>query len=272
MRRPFAALIFLPAVALAAPDFVSDFQPAALQESPAQGNETLVENAPLELLKRQNGCASGYSACNNINQPGLCCRLDQVCSADAAGHPACCPQGAACTGTINPVNTGGFATGTFTSSSPFVTASTTGTGTTGSSFIQASTTPNAQPRSTVSNQFYPFAFIPTTYTNAAACSSAYTSCQSDAASCTAALASGQNGVTISAPNGGVTITAVPSLGAESASSICSSLSSQACYNLNVQACARFGDGPGSGAAEMACAHVYRVGAGVALGIAGQMLR
>jgi len=105
----------------------------------------------------------------------------------------------------------------------------------------------------------------------AACSSAYTSCQSDAASCTTALANGAAGVTISAPNGGgATITAIPSVGLQSAQSICSSLSSLGCSQLTVEACAAF-DGQGNAAKRARCAD-YLMTAGVAVGIAGQLLR
>jgi len=271
MRNAFATLVLLP-FALAAPDFVTSFEPAALQEAPAQNNETLLEDGSLELLKRQGtDCADGWAACLNINQPGICCRDDQVCSADTAGHAACCPKGAACTGTIVPI---GQATSSISVSQ--TTATTTGAFATPTATASSTTDPFVQNpssaiRSTVSNQFYPFPIIPTTYTNAAACSSAYTSCQSDVASCTAALANGAQGVTINAPNGGVTQTAVPSVGPQSASSICSSLSQTACSGLQVAACTSF-DGGIPGAAPTRCADVYRVGAGVALGIAGQLLR
>jgi hypothetical protein len=269
MRNALAILV-LPAIALAAPDFVTDFEPAALLEAPSQTNETALEDGSLELIKRQGtNCANGWSACTNINQPGICCRNDQVCAADTAGHAACCLKGAACTGTIAPI---GQATSSISvTSTPATTtgAFATPTATTSTDpFVQ---NPSSAIRSTVSNQFYPFPIIPTTYTNAAACSSAYTSCQADASSCTAALANGAQGVTISAPNGGVTQTAVPSLGTASAQSICASLSSEACSGLQVAACTAF-DGGIPGAAPTRCADVYRVGAGVALGIAGQLLR
>jgi hypothetical protein len=105
----------------------------------------------------------------------------------------------------------------------------------------------------------------------AACSSAYTSCQSNAASCTSALANGAPGVTISAPNGGATITAIPSVGLSSAQSICSSLSSLGCSQLTVEACQAFdGAGNGNAAYRVPCRD-YLMTAGVALGIAGQLL-
>jgi hypothetical protein len=268
------ALLLLPAVALAAPDFAVPFQPAQLPQSPAQNNDTLVDDDTLNLLKRQtdpNGCASGYNACTNINQPGLCCRTTEVCSIDNAGHAACCPNGSACTGTIAPITQGSSPTSTGTPTTTPTGATTTITVTTGSStaFVQGSTGAT----SWVPNTFFPFAYLPTTYRSAAACSSAYSRCQSDAARCTAALASGQNfGVTVSAPNGGVTITAVPSVGTSAAGSICSSLSQAACSgDWNIQACSAYGPGDGSGAGRCGVGS-YGVGAGIALGVVGGMLR
>ncbi|KAL5393244.1 hypothetical protein DPSP01_000076 [Paraphaeosphaeria sporulosa] len=141
--RMRTALLFLPAIAFAAPDFTSPFQPAQLQQSPAQSNDTLVDDAALDLLKRQTGsneCASGYRACTNINQPGLCCRTTEVCSIDGAGHPACCPNGSACTGTISPITQGTSPTSTGTQTTTPTGATTTITVTPGTStdFVQGS--------------------------------------------------------------------------------------------------------------------------------------
>lgn len=269
MRVLLAPLLLAPLSALAAPDAFAPFEPAI---TPVPGlsnnNETdlLADDGSFELLKRQGGnaCATNYFPCNNLGAPGLCCPRTAVCSADQRGQVACCPQGNACTGALGG---GGIQTASPTSSGPFVTASTTTNG----GFTQQTSGADTA-HSTVQNQFYPFPFIPTTYTNAAACSSAYTSCQSDAASCTAALANGAQGVTVSAPNGGVTITAVPSLGTASAQSICQSLSSLGCYGLTVEACARFDGGvQGNAALRERCAG-YMMTAGVAVGIAGQLLR
>lgn len=230
-----------------------------MDKSPADGS--------LELFKRQgNNCANSYFACSNLGAPGVCCPRTAVCSADQRGQVACCPQGAACTGAIAVPTANPSVNPTGSSTVPFVIASTTTNG----PFVQQ--TNGANHGSTVQNQFYPFPYIPTTYTNAAACSSAYTSCQTDAAKCTAALANGAAGVTISAPNGGATITAIPSVGIQSAQSICSSLSSLGCSQLTVEACARFdGAGAGNAAARALCAG-YFMTAGVAVGIAGQLLR
>ena len=90
-----------------------------------------------ELFRRQDSdtCPSGYNNCENIGAPGLCCSPSARCSADAAGHVACCPRGAACTGTIGGAATsgstgsdGGFAAATSSgaeSSGLLVPASTT---------------------------------------------------------------------------------------------------------------------------------------------------
>jgi hypothetical protein len=76
---------------------------------------------------------------------------------------------------------------------------------------------------------------------------------------------------VSAPNGGATITAVPSVGLQSAQSICASLSQEACSGLQVEACRSFG-GEGSGGVMTRCGNGYLMGAGVAVGVVGQMLR
>lgn len=262
MRPVIAALLLAPLVALAAPDTFAAFEPA-LEPLQAVYNETetVAQDGRLELLKRAGNCATNYFACSNIGAAGLCCPKTAICSADPRGAVACCPQGAACTGTIAATSLQS-ASATTTTTGTFVSA----TATTTSPFSQGA---NANAGSTVQNQFFPFPYIATTYTNAAACSSAYTSCQGNAAKCTAALASGAQGVTISAPNGGATITAVPSLGIASAQSICASLSSAGCYGLTVEACARF-DG-GNAAMKERCAG-YWMTAGVALGLAGQLLQ
>lgn len=269
MRLLYAPLLLAPIAALAAPDILADFEPA-LEQLPSVNNDTevLAEDGSFELLKRQgSACATNYFACSNLGAPGLCCPRTAICSADQRGQVACCPQGAACTGALG--GSGGLQTASATASPTvsFVIASTTQ-----NPFVQQ-TNGATGARSTVQNQFYPFPYIPTTYTNAAACSAAYTSCQSDAASCTTALANGAQGVTISAPNGGATITAIPSVGLQSAQSICASLSSLGCYQLTVEACARFDGGQGAGNAAMRerCAG-YFMTAGVAVGIAGQLLR
>ncbi|KAH7095766.1 hypothetical protein FB567DRAFT_39502 [Paraphoma chrysanthemicola] len=272
MRLHLAPLVLAPLAALAAQDIYAPFEPAVAQLSTTDNTTVLGDgsssnnNDPIELLRRQNGnaCATNYYACAAVNAPGLCCPRTAICTADSSRNVACCPQGAVCTGALGvPAATG----------TSFVLASTTttfATTNTNQPFVQVTTAPNAAQRSTVQNAFFPFAYIATTYINAASCSAAYTSCQADAASCTTALANGAQGVTVSAPNGGATITAVPSVGLASAQSICASLSSQACYGLQVEACRSF-DGQGNAAPTGACKG-WGVAAGVAVGLAGQMLR
>lgn len=89
------------------------------------------------LFRRQDDdtCPSSYNNCANIGAPGLCCSPSARCSADAAGHVACCPRGAACTGTIGGIVAGG-STGTGTGS-----AASTASGTANSGLlVTASTT------------------------------------------------------------------------------------------------------------------------------------
>ncbi|KAF2088971.1 hypothetical protein K490DRAFT_64187 [Saccharata proteae CBS 121410] len=45
-------------------------------------------------------CPTSYSACSALGAPGLCCKRNTNCAVDQAGHVACCPKNAACTGTI----------------------------------------------------------------------------------------------------------------------------------------------------------------------------
>jgi hypothetical protein len=258
MRRPLLApLLVAHLAALAAAEM--PFEAAIPQLS---SNTTLPEDGTdsFELVPRQNnGCATSYYACAALNAPGLCCARTAICTADTRGAVACCPQGAQCTGAL------GQPAATATGTPTFVIASTTAPG---GPFVQQTNAPGL--RSLVPNAFFPFFYIPTTYNNAAACSSAYSTCQSDAASCTTALANGAMGVTISAPNGGATITAVPSVGLQSAQQICASLSQQACSGLQVEACSAFGGAAGA-AATMGCGGLL-MGAGVAVGLAGQLLR
>lgn len=77
---------------------------------------------------------------------------------------------------------------------------------------------------------------------------------------------------MNAPNGGgATITAIPSVGLQSAQSICASLSLQACSGLQVEACRSFGGEQGA-ATRLACGGGYWMGAGAAaMGIAGGLI-
>jgi hypothetical protein len=252
---------------------------------PFSDSET-IDNATiphLDLLKRQTSCPSGSNSCAWLNSgSNLCCKGSAICQADNAGHIACCPQGAVCTGTISGT---AAATATFSSTAfAGVLTTTTAGGQTvtvgaGASqttsgnivFVQATgTASSASGRSYVSNPYFPFPYIPTTYANAASCSHAYSTCQSDASSCTAYLAGSAGGITISAPNGMGTTVAGPTTTYASAfaSSACSSLSVSACYGLVMEACGNFGSGASAAGAAVRCMGMpYGVGVGAGVGIA-----
>ena len=119
----------------AIPISVSDYLPPAVADRipPREQQDTTPVQKPEQqlqphhnLFRRQNDdtCPSSYNNCANIGAPGLCCAPSARCSADAAGHVACCPRGAACTGTIGAIRTG-TSTGTGTGSAAS-TASETG--------------------------------------------------------------------------------------------------------------------------------------------------
>jgi len=119
----------------AIPISVSDYLPPAVADRipPQEQQDTTPVQKPEQqlqphhnLFRRQNDdtCPSSYNNCANIGAPGLCCAPSARCSADAAGHVACCPRGAACTGTIGAIKTG-TSTGTGTGSAAS-TASETG--------------------------------------------------------------------------------------------------------------------------------------------------
>lgn len=214
----------------------------------------------LELVKRQT-CPSGFSNCAAQGNGGACCSSGTTCTTDGGGRVACCPTNAACTGTINAgTGSGSLVTltqgGTTSSSSLFlvpatasgstsgsITASPTASSSTSGGLVFPTTTTAASIAggfgggSTVPNAPYPFVFIPTSYANAQACSSAFTQCQSQFTSCTASLG-GANGVTVSGGGAGTTVAGATATG--SASAICSSLSQTACYGLQLSNCQAYG--------------------------------
>ena len=301
------ALIASLASAANPPVSILPFGTPLIEEALYTDNATSPTGIQFELLKRQNdGCASGYSNCATLGAGGLCCPRTQSCARDPAGNVACCPPQASCTGTIRPVSGGGgafIASGTTSGISAATTqASTTITGGSAATIGGATTTTeggivfvgagettvtggqqsSGASRSYVNNPYYPYAYIPTTYTDAAACSSAYTTCHADFTSCSAFLAGqpGANGVTVSVAGGGgttvVASAAVTTYAPDFASSVCASLSGSACYGLTVEACGRFGGATATSNANGAAAAARRtgiqyavgVGAGVALGVVG----
>jgi len=232
------------------------------------------------LVKRQN-CQSGYNSCSDLGADSVCCASGTNCALDDAGHVACCPDNAVCTGTIAGTITGTVTTSS-TSSGGFVLGGTTTsstTSTTTSAGITSLTTGVSGGGSTVPNNFYPFIYIPTSYANADLCTSAYSSCQTASTSCFVSLA-GANGVTVSGLGGGTTVQGASGTIASSASSICSSLSSEGCYGLQETQCSVFGSGSAGtattttgfvqvgndGSRPTDCfGMVYAAGAGAALG-------
>lgn len=206
-----------------------------------------------------------FNACLQNGYGGACCTVGSFCTTDAVRNVACCPTGATCTGTLN----------------PGVIVSNTGRVTTTASNVFGSPVTTA-PLSVITNPYFPFPIIATSYPNSAACNTAYEACQTNYAACAANLQGGGFGVTVVAPNGGG-ITLAPTaqnLGAASATSICRSLSQQACYGIVAENCAQFGEGGSfvvsetdNRAARPTAGYMAAAGviAGVGLGIAGQMV-
>lgn len=216
------------------------------------------------LFQRQNQCPSNQKFCPGTSGDSGCCRTDSQCAADTAGRLACCPNGAACTGRLG----GSSGAGTSAVSQPA----------TGTPASQPTPTMNANAGGmTVPNPYYPYVMLPTTYPNAEACSSAFSSCRSEFTECTNSLTASGNGVTVSGALGG--ITAQPALNAASAGAVCSSLSTVACYNLGLGNCPMYGTAAATGGTSPAgngasggCVQIYRVAVAVAVGVAGQAIR
>ena len=238
-----------------------------------------VEGSGSGLSRRQTSCNSGFISCASLGGVGVCCKSNAMCALDQAGHVACCPVGSACTGTINAgsVMATGLSSGSIQPSSLSSQTIITPSRTVGAVQITGL-------RSTVPNSYFPFIYLPTSFSNAAHCSSSVSSCASAFTSCTSSLGGGANGIT--AP--GVTITG-PGVGATgqspipsaSAASVCSSLSTQACYPLQLTNCPMYGTAgetaPSAAtfiapnAAPERCAALYGVGVGMAVGLAGRMI-
>ena len=201
---------------------------------------------PLLLLKRQS-CLAGYTSCSSLGASQACCQPNTNCQLDQKGNVACCPINAACTGIIagtgvvpGTTSTGG---GIILGGSTTTTSNSLTTTSTSTTANPLTTTPSIGGGSTVPNAYYPFVYIPTTYANAADCSSAWSSCQAESTSCFNSLGGAPiNGVTISGGNGGITVQGATATLAQ-ASSVCNALSSAACYGLQPQSCNRYGTAP-----------------------------
>ncbi|GAB7361137.1 hypothetical protein MBLNU230_g1171t1 [Neophaeotheca triangularis] len=130
-----------------------DFQPffsalpqALLNHIPASlSNETSAnDDASNDLLKRQysNTCPEDFNDCANLGAPQYCCAPNAVCSADFAGHVACCPRGAACSGTIGGIITEGtmYSDGQLVGGGAAPTGDGSGNGNDGPADVEATTT------------------------------------------------------------------------------------------------------------------------------------
>ena len=196
---------------------------------------------PRDLQRRQ--CSSDYSQCSSQGNPNLCCPPETTCTLDSANNIACCTNGEICTGTLGVTLPGSVAStttsGGVTTTGPVTITSYAGGGT------------------AVSNPYYPFIAIPTSFSDAAQCSTSVSFCSSQSTACFNSLA-GANGVTVAGGGGGITQTAEL---AAAASSICSSLSTAACSNIQDDTCSVFGNGANNaGPRQTACPGMMYAGA------------
>ncbi|KGY15893.1 hypothetical protein PABG_11139 [Paracoccidioides brasiliensis Pb03] len=216
------------------------------------------------LERRQNQCPAGFNSCALLGAAGACCQSNAVCSRDDANHIACCPSGSMCTGKLTVPSQ--------TTSTNFMFPQ-PGTATTTPPLPPTPTAPGTA--SVVPNAPYPFTVIPTTFPNQEACVTAYSGCQAQFSSCTAALG-GVHGVTVGGWNGqGITVAGyAPTAG--NPQSVCSSLSTAACHGLQVGYCTAFRGGVGSGGIGRnggwsGNGLLYDIAAGVVVAVAGMIV-
>ena len=216
----------------------------------------------LDLFRRDSKCGN---VCAMNNQ--ACCPKNTNCALDGGGNIGCCPNNAECTGKLGEA---GGAAATHAPAAASKTAAVSG----------AAITHAIGGGSTVANSFYPYPYLPTTYKDAAQCTSSFSSCQLESAKCTGMLEGGGMAVTISGPGGGVTQEgAMP---VSSAESICSSLSVEACHGLALSQCSTLGGakqtaagsfvaGGSANVAPTRCPLLYGMGVGMVVGMAGQIV-
>jgi len=186
---------------------VAELTPTPAQtRAPTPTTAYVAGGSPLQLFRRQD-CPAGTSMCSGSlgsSFEGVCCAIGQLCELDDNNRPACCPEGAVCTGT----------------------APTT-----------APSAPTAV--SYVPNEYFPFPYIATSL-DRGQCSSAVSQCSRNYQSCVTQLDENSGfGITVIVPGGGGTTVAAtrPDVGT-SATPICSSLSSRACYGLENDQCSQ----------------------------------
>ncbi|KAI1107672.1 hypothetical protein F4804DRAFT_296735 [Jackrogersella minutella] len=199
------------------------------------------------IRRRDLTCPADYFSCEDRGAAfaGTCCENGQQCALDAHNEAACCPTSATCTGVA-----------------------------------PSGPTPSV---SFVSNTYFQFPYIQTSFANSVACTSALNQCSSNYVACVSDLAGTAGagyGVTIVVPGGGGTTVAATTgtaLPSATATSVCSSLSSEACYNLQTSQCTQAGEtggfiiGTGNAAPRPTAACMAGVIAGVGLGLMGGRL-
>lgn len=147
---PPALLVLLTSIAPTSAFDISPFFSTLLQNYIPSSNFSSPQPQTQQILKRQtsNACPTSFNSCSNLGAPNLCCHDTAICSADFAGHVACCPSGAACSGTISGIVTAGslnsngvvVAGATDTGTGAFVTATTTGATTTAGLVVASTAT------------------------------------------------------------------------------------------------------------------------------------
>ncbi|KAL4874334.1 hypothetical protein BJY04DRAFT_204043 [Aspergillus karnatakaensis] len=202
-----------------------------------------------ELNKRDGDCPLGYDACNNLDNPGICCRADSVCTSDEANHIACCPSSASCTGTLSGSSSGGF---------QFPTATPT------SDDDDDDDEPSHTLTGSTLDGAYPFLVVPTTFSDADQCSSYYDRCEEDYTKCITHMGGGY-GVTVT--GGGADFTQAG--GGSGAVATCSSLSREACHGLNLGVCGNYEGGTDGAACRSGrTSSLQDLVMGVVVGVAG----
>ncbi|KAI1365612.1 hypothetical protein F5Y08DRAFT_172623 [Xylaria arbuscula] len=195
------------------------------------------------IHQRDVTCPANYFSCEDQGTQfeGACCENGQTCSLDAQQSAACCPTTATCTG-VAP-GTGATATASY-----------------------------------VSNAYFAFPAIATSFSNAAACTSALHDCTDNYDACVQGLegANAGYGVTVQVPGATTVVQAQTTLPSATATSICSTLSLQACHGLSNGLChagtqGGFTIGSANGAPRPTAACMAGILAGVGLGIVGGQL-
>ncbi|KAI0391615.1 hypothetical protein F5Y17DRAFT_439793 [Xylariaceae sp. FL0594] len=165
-------------------------------------SEALDYSSILLRMREESWCPTNYYSCDDQGEQfiGACCQNDQKCALDAHQSAACCPAEATCTGV-------------------------------------APAKPTMTP-TYVSNAYFPFPIVPTSFANPADCSSYLSDCHKNYDACVSGLAGGRAGygVTIEVPGATTVAQVQTSLPSATVTEVCSTLSLQACHGLSGGAC------------------------------------